>query len=192
MVSIYTYKRSLLYTPKVIQHVLHYSDVIMSEMASQITGVSNVCPTTKETKHQSSASLAFVKGIHRSPVDSLHKGLVTRKMFTFDDVIMEQFFMTISMQWKILWTNMFRCVNFSKRVVLLSGLSIFCCMMTSSNFPRYWPFVRGFHRSPVNSPYKGQWRGALMFSLICIWINGWVNNREADDLRRYRPSMTSF
>ena len=43
--------------------------------------------------------------------------------------------------------------------------------------------VRGIPRSPVNSPNKGQWRGALMFSLICIWINGWVNNREAGDLR---------
>ena len=53
-------------------------------------------------------------------------------------------------------------------------------------FPRYWPFVRGIHRSPVNSPHKGQWRGALMFSLICVWINGWVNNREAGDLRCYR------
>ena len=42
------------------------------------------------------------------------------------------------------------------------------------------------HRSPVNSPHKGQWRGALMFSFICVWINRWVNNREAGDLRRYR------
>ena len=40
--------------------------------------------------------------------------------------------------------------------------------------------------SPVNSPHKGQRRGALMFSLICVWINDWVNNREAGDLRRYR------
>ena len=39
---------------------------------------------------------------------------------------------------------------------------------------------------PVNFPHKGQWRGALMFALICVWINGWVNNREAGDLRRYR------
>ena len=54
------------------------------------------------------------------------------------------------------------------------------------HFPRYWPFVRGIHRSPVNSPHKGQWRGALMLSLICVWINGWVNNREVGDLRRYR------
>ena len=44
-------------------------------------------------------------------------------------------------------------------------------MTTSSNgniFPRYWLFVRGIHRSPVNSPHKCQWRGALMFSLICL------------------------
>ena len=54
------------------------------------------------------------------------------------------------------------------------------------HFPCNWPFVRGFHRSPVNSQHKGQWRGALVFSLICVWINDWVNNREASDLRRYR------
>ena len=54
------------------------------------------------------------------------------------------------------------------------------------HFPRYWPFVRGIHRSPVNSPHKGQWRRALMFSLICTWINGSVNNHEAGDLRRHR------
>ena len=53
------------------------------------------------------------------------------------------------------------------------------------HFPRYWPFVRGIHRSPVNSPHKGQWRGALMFCLICAWINGWVNNGEAGDWRRH-------
>ena len=53
-------------------------------------------------------------------------------------------------------------------------------------FPRYWPFVRGIHQSPVNSLHKGQWRGGLMFSLLCARINGWVNNGEAGDLRRYR------
>ena len=46
------------------------------------------------------------------------------------------------------------------------------------HFPRNWPFV--------NSHHKGQWRGALMFSLFCVWINGWVNNGEAGDLRRNR------
>ena len=54
------------------------------------------------------------------------------------------------------------------------------------HFPRYWPFVRGIHRSPMNSPHKGQWRGALVFPLICAWINRWVNNREACDLRRHQ------
>ena len=52
------------------------------------------------------------------------------------------------------------------------------------HFPRYWLFVWGFHYWPVYSPYKGQWRGALMFSLICTWKNGWVNNRDAGDLIR--------
>ena len=53
------------------------------------------------------------------------------------------------------------------------------------HFPRSCPFVRGIHRSPVNSPQKGQWRGALMVSLICAWISGWVSNREAGDLWRH-------
>ena len=54
------------------------------------------------------------------------------------------------------------------------------------DFPRYWPFVRGIHRSPVNSPHKSQWRGALMFVLICAWINNWLNNRDAGELRQHR------
>ena len=48
------------------------------------------------------------------------------------------------------------------------------------------PFLGGILRSPVNSPHKCQWCGALMFSLICLCINVWVNNREAGDLRRHR------
>ena len=74
------------------QSLSHYSDVIMGAMASQLTGVFNVCSTVgadaDQRKHQSSASLAFVRGIHRSPVNSPHKRPVTRKMFPFDDVIM--------------------------------------------------------------------------------------------------------
>ena len=54
------------------------------------------------------------------------------------------------------------------------------------HFSRYWRFVRGIHRSPVNSPHNGQWRGALMFPLICVAISGWVNNHKAGDLRLYR------
>ena len=53
-------------------------------------------------------------------------------------------------------------------------------------FPRYWPFVRGIHRSPVNSSHKGQWHGASMFYLIYAWTNSWTNHRNADDLRHHR------
>ena len=62
-------------------------------------------------------------------------------------------------------------------------------MMTSSNgniFRVTGHLCGEFIRSPVNSQHKGQWRGALMFSLICVWIKDWVNNHEAGDLRRYR------
>ena len=60
------------------------------------------------------------------------------------------------------------------------------------HFPRCWPFVWGIHRSPVNSPQNGQWRGALMLSLICAWINGWVNTREAVIWVTIAPIMTSL
>ena len=53
------------------------------------------------------------------------------------------------------------------------------------NFPRYWPFVQGIRRSPVNFSHKDQWREALMLSLICVWMSGWVKNGEAGDLRRH-------
>ena len=53
------------------------------------------------------------------------------------------------------------------------------------HFQRYWSFVKGIHRSPVDPPHKGQLRGALKF-LICAWTKGWANNRDADDLRRHR------
>ena len=56
-------------------------------------------------------------------------------------------------------------------------------IVTSWLLLRYWPYVRGIHRWPMNSPHKGRWRGALMFSLIFPWTNGWVNTRDAGDLR---------
>ena len=59
-------------------------------------------------------------------------------------------------------------------------------VITWKHFPRYWPFVRGNLRSPVNSPHKDQWRGALVLSFICTKTHGWVNIRDAGDLRRHR------
>ena len=59
-------------------------------------------------------------------------------------------------------------------------------VITWKHFPRYWPFVRWIHQWPVNSLHKGPGRGTLMFPLIYAWINGWVNNPKAGDLRRHR------
>ena len=78
--------------------IAHYNDVIMGTIASQITSptivYSTVYSDADQRKHQSSASLAFVRGIHRGPVNSPHKWPVTRKMFPFDDVITGSVFST--------------------------------------------------------------------------------------------------
>ena len=75
-------------------------------------------------------------------------------------------------------------------LVILSVIIFESAMMTSSNgsfFRVTGHLLRGIHRSPVNSPHKGQWRGALMFfSLICTWTNIRVNNRDAGDLICHR------
>ena len=148
---------------------VHYNDVMMSAMASHIICVSSVCSTVcsgaDQGKHQSrSTSLAFVREIHWWPVDSPHKGPVSWEIFPFDDVVM----------WFMLFFSHCRmfCISYHDDVIKWK------------HFPRNWPFVREIHRSPVNFPHKGQWRGALMFSLIYAWINDWVNNHEAGDLRR--------
>ena len=77
------------------------------------------------------------------------------------------------------------------RAMHMHAVNVICFQMHDdvikwTHFPRYWPFVRGIPRSPANSPHKGQWRRALMFSLICARINGWVNNGEVGNLRPYR------
>ena len=97
----------------------------------------------------------------------------------------------------IIWTNA-GILLIGPLEAIVSEISInYCLILILENafhddvikwkhYPRYWPVVRGIHRSQVNSPHKGQWRGALIFTLICARINGLVNNREAGDLRRHR------
>ena len=171
-----------------ITSLIHYNDVIMSSMASQITSLAivytSVYSGTDQRKHQSSVSLAFVWGIHRWPVNSPHKWPVTRNFFHLmasschnewmknTIVVSGNHVPNFGVYWKC---HFFGFIFYSHDDVI-----------KWKHFPRYWPFVRGIHRSLVNSPHKGQWRGALVFSLICVWINGWVNNREAGDLRRRR------
>ena len=87
------------------------------------------------------------------------------------------------------WTDI---LLLSRQLILPLYIIAFtkCCshdyVIKWKHFPRYRPFVRGIHRSTVNPPHKDQWHGALMFTLICARINGWVNNRKAGDLRRHR------
>ena len=80
---------------KINSNILHYNDIIMSAMASQITSLEIVYSTVysgaDKRKHQSSVSLAFVRAIHRWQVNSPHKWPVTRKMFPLDGVVMYQY-----------------------------------------------------------------------------------------------------
>ena len=81
--------------------------------------------------------------------------------------------------------NFYRIHNIAFQPTIDLQDSIHDVVMKSKHFPRNWPFVRGIHWSSMSFPHKGQWRWALVFSLVCAWINGWVNDREAGDLRRH-------
>ena len=108
-----------------------------------------------------------------------------------------------SIHWRFLTRNSnSRDISFCSRSILMKMITVIplrqlysitfthwrWIMMTSSNgnIFRVTGHLCGEFTGPRWIPHKGQWRGALMFSLICVWINDWVNNREAGDLRRYR------
>ena len=113
----------------------HYNDVIMGAVASQITSVSIVCPTVgscaDQRKHQSCASLAFVRGIHRWPVNSPHKRPVTRKMFPIDDVNMRYDTITVNGT-EIIEVSFISCVEIS-----LSHVSSRSVLIASSKTTKY-------------------------------------------------------
>ena len=157
-----------------------------------------VCSSWHQRKHQSPCYWPFERGIQRWPVASLHKGPLTRKAFPCDDVIMS---MTCDPQMShktpesLIFTRFLQsCPTgtvkipwlphqwYCSQVTLNIGRyrrekpNLLITMMTSSNGNIF----------RVTGPLCGEWRGALMFSLICASINGWVNNREAGDLRRQR------
>ena len=148
----------------------HYSDVIMSTMASQITSVSIICWTiysvVEQRKHQSSVSLAFVREIHQWLVDSPHKGLATRKMFPFDGIVMIHNFVEFSK----LWTGDDGCSLFT----------FMGCLHPTTITGTWWRYVR-----------------EMLYALLALWVNNtelWcfffdgcnklvTNRRDADDLR---------
>ena len=134
----------------------HYDDVIMSAIASQITSLTIVYSIAysdaDQRKHQSSASLAFVRGIHRGPVNSPHKRPVTRKMFPFDDVIMCE-----------MWGMLSKDIS-----------SINDDIMGWTRCPYYWPFVRGTTRRIL---YKWPVTRTFVVSLQIAWTRCWTNSR---------------
>ena len=135
----------------------HYDDVIMSEIASQITSLTIVYSTVHsgadQSKHQSSASLAFVWEIHRWPVNFPHKWPVTRKIFPFDDVIMPLHYIDVIM---------------SAMGSKITGISIVCSTVHSGADQRKHQssaslaFVRRIPRSPVDSSDTGPVRPKML------------------------------
>ena len=134
----------------------------MRAMASQITGVSivcsNVCSCANQRQHQSCASLAFVRGINRSPVNSPYKGSVTRKMFPFDDVIMEFFGWNHTL-------NVFRpsyyndVIKSAMASQITSFTIVYSTVYSGADQRKHQSsaslaFVWGIHWSPVNPPHK--------------------------------------
>ena len=150
----------------------------MGTMASQITSLTSVYSTVysgaDQSKHQSSASLAFVWGIQRGPVNSPHNKPVTRKMFPFDDVIM-----------RYQLTHYLMYSNYLYMCEISQNTALFMIMSSNGNIFRVTVYLCGEFTG-----HKGQWRGTLMFSLTCAWINGWVNNREAGVWDAIAPTMT--
>ena len=135
-----------------------------------------VCDGFNETKKMSSQWLLYHKwNIENSVFVTSHFG-----RFENDTSLCVYFVLKI----RFLTQFMLHACNYRHAISELQthetsfgDLAIYDDVIKWKHFPRYWPFVRGIHRSPVNSPHKVQYRGALMFSLICARINGWVNNR---------------
>ena len=141
-------------------------DVIMNAIASEITSRrfvnSTVYSGADRGKHESSASLAFVRGIHRGPVDSTHKWPVTRKMFPFDDVIIYPWELHpefCAKRLAILWPSLRWRHNRRDGVSNHQPHDIYSTVYSDGDQRNHQSsaslaFVRGIHRGPVNYPHK--------------------------------------
>ena len=142
----------------------YHNDVIMSAMASQITNVSIVCWKVylgTDKKHQSSVSLVFVKGIHRWPVISPHKGPVTRKMFTFDDAIMKEWRL-----WSVDYDNILMVLGYSN-----DGAFCITDFLCGESIGDRWIHL-----------IKHQWCGASVFYFLLVWVT-WAAKNSRPYLR---------
>ena len=144
-----------LYAVEANQH--HYSDVIISPMASQIASLTIVYSTVysgaDQRKHTSSESLAFVRWIHRCPVNSPHKGSVTRKMFPCDDVIKIRVHCRVIEwgTWNVVWEtigNIHIPKESSTGIFIGIASSFFHCILC--NYIYKWRTVWNNKREPTN------------------------------------------
>ena len=176
----------------------HYNDAIMSAMASQITSLTTVYPTVysgaDQRKHQSYASLAFVRGIHRWPVNSPNKGPVTRKMMTSLRITYLPHVIESSGPCSALCYGTTHGMHHHGTIdILVKGthyndaiMSAMASQITSLTtvYPTVYSgadqrkhqsyaslaFVRGIHRWPVNSPNKGPVTRKMMTSLRITYL----------------------
>ena len=164
--------------------LVHYDDVIMTMLASQITSLtvvySIVYSGAIQRKHQSSASLAFVREIHRGPVNNFpHKWPVTRKMFPFDDVIMwwyDRLPIRILRERlhanRIWYENTFKYCYQQCTTVITDSLNVFIICWTEIAFTRGFMLVVTITAFGVLSQYKrpggliSQW----LFETLCVVI----------------------
>ena len=144
----------------------HYDDVIMSAVASQITSLTIVCSMVysgaDQRKHESSASLAFVRGIHRGPVNSPYKWPVTRKMFSFDDVIMNNHY--LDQRWCVL-----------KISIKINGS--YCCPWATVPYGFMWPQLVNAFRPWQNGRHFPDdiFKRIFLNENIWIWNTIWLD-----------------
>ena len=183
---------ALVYEPAF--RVIHYSDVIMSTVASLITGVSviysTVCSPADQRKYQSSALLPFVKEIHRWSVNSLHKGPVTRKIFPFFDVIMGRTVSTASQwQWSLKFTIAPQIIDNS--IILFSSVVGLAAKKTSQH--RITGLVvKGIHRLAISGPHKGPviscWNPVKKLKVLMLLIS---NHKHKIEEKSTKSSQSS-
>ena len=118
-------------------------------------------------------------------IDIFHR-LVQFKNYKMIHILIDTLSRTENWPILIVLIPMFSCTSMQSQIVLLiRSMHVSWWRHQMETFPHYWPFVQGIHRSPMNSSHKGQWRGHLIFSLICAWTNGWVNARDTGNLRHH-------
>ena len=177
---------------------IHDNDVIIDTMASQITSLTIACAAVysgaDQKKHQSSASLAFVRGIHRSPVNYPHKWPVTRKMLPFDDVIMIQL-VFVQMWWHMVRLSKFNNFNKVNPCLIMSehgSLHVEILWRKHKRLNKTW-MVKATIQSAISKPtfsFCNVWLEASRVSMI--YLDDPKNDGDVCDLWFWPTCLRKF